>query len=125
MINNILNKLFITVDNVKNYMNLDIEDAKLANHNALIMRNEPKVLFLEQLDLLKRELDIALGNEFRSGVDITIYKLKVDELETKLIEIYTLNGKLASIIIPLLQMYKEIANEVTKSNGGRLIEVMA
>ena len=54
MINNILNKLFITVDNVKNYMNLDIEDAKLANHNALIMRNEPKVLFLEQLDLLKK-----------------------------------------------------------------------
>ena len=40
-------------------------------------------------------------------------------------ELYELNGRLASIVLPVKEMYKDIIDDLTKANGGNLVEVMA
>jgi len=52
--------------------------------------------------------------------------VKVDSLEDDLKQLYELNGKLASIVLPIKQMYKEMVDDLTEQNGGgSLIDVKA
>jgi len=125
MINNILNELHILTQQLSDDINLDIIDVKTANHEALLKRNSQKIESMERLSELKIKLNEELANEFHGGVDITIYKENIDALEVKLKDLYYLNGRLASIVLPVKQMYKDIIDEITKINGGSLIEVMA
>ena len=104
---------------------LDIRDVKKANHESLVTRNEVKNTLMDSLSELKQKLNSELAEEYKKGNDISIYKDSVDELEVQLRELYDLNGKLASIVLPVKEMYKEIIDEITKKNGGSLIEVMA
>ena len=104
---------------------LDIRDVKKANHESLVTRNEVKNTLMDSLSELKQKLNMELAEEYKKGNDISIYKDSVDELEVQLRELYDLNGKLASIVLPVKEMYKEIIDEITKKNGGSLIEVMA
>jgi len=103
----------------------DIEDVREANHESLINRNEVKLTLMENLTSLKQSLNTELSNEYKKGIDITVYKKGIDELEVKLKDLYYANGKLASIVLPVKEMYKEIIDDITKQNGGSLIEVMA
>lgn len=104
---------------------LDIEDVKKANHESLVQRNEVKIELMDKLAVLKQTLNEELSAEYSKGVDISIYRESVDQLEDKLREVYKINGKLASIVLPVKEMYKEIIDEITAQNGGTLIEVMA
>lgn len=104
---------------------LDIEDVKKANHESLVERNDIKLELMDKLTIFKQQLNEELSSEYKNGVDISIYKENIDKLEDKLKELYYANGKLASIILPVKEMYKEIIDEITTNNGGVLVEVMA
>jgi len=104
---------------------LDINDVKKANHESLVERNSIKLTLMDSLSELKQKLNSELSVEYKNGKDISIYKDSIDELEVQLRELYELNGKLASIVLPVKEMYKDIIDDITKKNGGSLIEVMA
>jgi len=119
-----------TIDQLKNVTKelydsilLDIEDVKQANHESLVKRNDIKLELMDNLSSLKQTLNEELASEYQKGVDISIYRQNVDELEIKLREVYEANGRLAGIVLPVKEMYKEIIDEITKQNGGTLVEV--
>ncbi len=125
MIDKIIGDLLILTKSLKDDIELDIIDVKAANHEGLLERNSQKLDSMEKLASYKQNLNTKLSEAFHSGVDIAIYKDNIDILETKLKELYYLNGKLASIVLPVRQMYKDIIENITQINGGSLIEVMA
>ena len=125
MINKILEQLVNLAEKLKNDIDLDIIDVKAANHSALLDRNKEKLDSMEQLTSLKKRLNDELAKEFHSGGDISIYREKVDNLEVKLKELYQLNGKLASIVLPVKDMYQNIIDDIKNMNGGSLVEVVA
>ena len=112
-------------DELKRSILLDISDVKKAQHESLVNRNALKLTLMEKLTSLKKELNEKLSLEYKEGKNISIYKEGIDELEVQLRELYSLNGKLSSIVLPVKEMYKDIIDEITKNNGGSLIEVMA
>jgi len=125
MINNTVDELNkITLELIKS-VKLDIEDVKKADHESLVERNFVKLDLMDNLTALKQRLNEELSSEYKKGVDISIYKDSIDKLEDKLKELYYANGKLASIILPVKEMYKDIIDEITAKNGGILVEVMA
>ncbi len=125
MINSTIEKLNQLTNDMKNYILADIEDVKKANHEKLLERNSLKEKDMQEIAKYKSLLNEQLAKEFQDGVDITIYRESINNLELNLRELYDLNGRLASIVLPVKEMYKEIIDEITKLNGGNLIEVMA
>lgn len=125
MINDTITQLKQLTVELQDSIKEDIVDVKNAEHDKLLERNDIKLISMEKLSSLKKQLNEELSLEFQKGVDISIYKDPVDELESELKELYYLNGKLASIVLPVKEMYKEIIDEITASNGGSLIEVTA
>ena len=125
MINNTIERLNQLTDDMNRYILEDIEDVKKANHEKLLERNSLKEVAIEDITSLKTLLNEQLAQEFQDGVDITIYRESINNLEVKLRDLYELNGRLASIVLPVKEMYKEIIDEITKLNGGTLVEVMA
>ncbi len=125
MINNILDQLQQLTKKLKDDINLDIADVRAANHESLLERNSQKLDSMEKLSQYKKNLNEELAKEFHAGADISIYKNDIDSLEVNLKDLYYLNGKLASIVLPVRQMYKDIIDDITIVNGGSLIEVMA
>lgn len=125
MINKTIIELKSVTENLKTSILLDIEDVKKANHESLVERNSEKLISMETLTQLKQKLNSELSTEYKNGIDISIYKESIDELELELKNLYTLNGQLASIVLPVKEMYKEIIDEITEKNGGSLVEVMA
>lgn len=125
MIENIVNKMLVTIENLKQAIKDDIEDIKLANHEKLLERNDKKQAYMEDIVNLKNELNQALVTEVRNGVDVNMYRGIVNNLEEELKQLYALNGKLASIVLPVKQMYKEIVDELTERSGGNIFEIKA
>ncbi len=125
MIETTVEQLKSIVSQLHNSILLDIEDVKKAKHESLVQRNEIKLDLMDNLSKLKQNLNEELSSEYQKGVDITIYKNSIDELEAQLGDLYRANGKLASIVLPVKEMYKEIIDDLTAQNGGALIEVMA
>jgi len=125
MIDNTITELKQITNELKKAIILDIEDVKKANHERLVARNEIKADLMDTLTKMKQVLNEELSSAYKNGDDISVFKTGVDELETNLRELYTLNGKLASIVLPVKEMYKEIIEEITEQNGGSLVEVMA
>ncbi len=125
MINKTVIELKLITQKLIDATNLDIDDVKAANHEKLLERNDSKLEFMELLAKLKVQLNEELADEFHKGIDIKVYKDGIDELETKLKELYLLNGKLGSIVLPVKEMYKEIIDEIKSINGGSIVEVMA
>ena len=112
-------------EELKKSILLDIEDVKKAKHESLLTRNEQKLILMDKLTQLKQKLNEDLSLEYKDGKDISVYKAGIDDLEAGLKGLYELNGKLASIVLPVKEMYKDIINDITKKNGGSLVEVMA
>lgn len=124
MIETTVKELKLIVNELHNSIVLDIEDVKKARHESLLQRNSVKLDLMEKLSQQKQTLNEQLSSEYQKGVDITIYKNSIDQLESQLNELYKANGKLASIVLPVKEMYKEIIDEITTQNGGSLVEVM-
>ncbi|MCK5111552.1 MAG: hypothetical protein KAQ94_08530 [Arcobacteraceae bacterium] len=103
----------------------DIEDVRKANHEKLLDRNDIKLEYMEQIASLKEELNQNLIQEVQAGVNVDKYREDVDRLEVHLIQLSKLNTKLAAIVLPVKEMYREIIEDISKANGGSLFEVRA
>ena len=125
MIKDIVKNMVDIVQDLQNDILLDIEDIKKANHEKLLDRNDIKLEKMDQIASLKEELNSALVDEVQAGGDVDRYREDVDLLEENLVHLSKLNGKLASIVLPVKEMYKGIIDDITKANGGTLLEVRA
>lgn len=125
MIENIIHEMSTHVNNLKESINQDIVDIKEAKHEELLKRNDEKHIMIDEIMRLKSELNTQLMIKIQEGVDVNIYRNDVDYLEVQLKELYELNKKLASIVLPVQQMYKELVSEITNANGGQIFDIKA
>lgn len=125
MIEKIVNEMIELVNKMQNYIKQDIEDIKQAKHDELLNRNDEKQFMIEKIANYKQQLNQEIVNQMQQGVDVNIYREQVDNLEKELKNLYELNRKLALIVQPIQQMYKEIVDEITEVNGGNLFNVKA
>jgi len=125
MVENIVNEMNSLVNELQNSIKLDIADIKEAKHEELLKRNDDKHILIDKISQLKIDLNKELVKKIEEGIDVNIYRPKVDELEEKLKELYVLNKKLASIVLPVQQMYKDLVEEISIANGGNAFDVKA
>ncbi len=125
MINSIVNEMLVFIKQMQDYINQDIEDIKKARHEKLLTRNSEKEILIEKITSCKQQLNEEIVKNMEEGVDVNIYRKKVDNLEIELKNLYDLNRKLALIVQPIQQMYKEIVDEITQINGGQMLNVKA
>jgi hypothetical protein len=123
MINQKVNTMIKQAKLLKIAISEDIIDVQNAKHENLLNRNDDKLSLMTEITTSHSELNTLLSQAINDGIDIDQYRDIVDELEVHLRELYDLNGRLAAIVLPVKQMYKEIIDEITTSNGGSLIEV--
>ena len=125
MIENIIKNMSDDINKLKESIEQDILDIKDAKHEELLKRNDRKHILIEEITNLKVQLNQELVKKIQEGVDVNIYRANVDFLEIQLKELYELNKKLASIVLPVQQMYKELVSEITAANGGRIFDIKA
>ncbi len=125
MIENTIKNMSELIVKLKDSISLDIEDIKAAKHEELLNRNDEKHLMIEEITLLKAQLNNELVLKIQEGIDVNIYRASVDLLEVQLKELYELNRKLASIVLPVQQMYKELVSEISAANGGKIFDIKA
>lgn len=125
MIDTIVNEMLSLVHKMQDYIRLDIEDIKQAKHEELLNRNDEKQFMIERIAQYKQQLNQEIVNQMQDGVDVNKYRKQVDELEDELKNLYDLNRKLALIVQPIQQMYKDIVDDLTQRNGGSLFDVKA
>ncbi|WP_404318578.1 hypothetical protein [Malaciobacter canalis] len=125
MIEQTVETMLELINKMKESIKLDIEDIKQARHEKLLDRNSEKEEMINEISSLKIELNKLIVEKMKAGEDVNIYRQKVDYLEEELRSLYKLNKELASIVLPVQQMYKEIVEDLTKNNGGALLDVKA
>jgi predicted nucleic acid-binding Zn-ribbon protein len=125
MIDEIIQRMSELVKNLQKSIELDIEDIKNAKHESLLSRNDEKHSMINEITELKAKLNQELITKIQEGVDVNIYREKVDFLEVELKNLYDLNKRLASVVLPVQQMYKELVEEITAANGGNIFDVKA
>ncbi|QKF68058.1 hypothetical protein AVENP_2562 [Arcobacter venerupis] len=125
MIENTIKNMSELITKLKDSISLDIEDIKAAKHEELLKRNDEKHVMIDNITLLKAQLNNELILKIQEGKDVNIYRASVDLLEIQLKELYELNRKLASIVLPVQQMYKELVAEISAANGGKIFDIKA
>jgi cob(I)alamin adenosyltransferase len=125
MIENIVKDMSDLVDQLKSSINQDILDIKEAKHEELLKRNDQKHQMIDEIMALKMELNKELIILIQEEKDVNIYRESVDSLEVQLKELYELNKKLASIVLPVQRMYKDLVSEITEVKGGQLFDIKA
>ncbi|UTJ05973.1 hypothetical protein [Arcobacter roscoffensis] len=125
MVNDVVNNMTKLVNELKESIKQDITDIKAGKNEALLERNDHKHDLINEIASLKSDLNRELISEMKEGVDVNIYRDQVDALEDDLKELYELNKKLASIVLPIKQMYSDLVDEITVVNGGQIFDVKA
>ena len=125
MIENIVKDMSDLVDQLKSSINQDILDIKEAKHEELLKRNDQKHQMIDEIMALKMELNKELIILIQEEKDVNIYRESVDSLEIQLKELYELNKKLASIVLPVQRMYKDLVSEISAANGGNFFDIKA
>lgn len=125
MIENIITNMTQFVLKLKESITQDIEDIKEARHEELLVRNDEKHFMIDEITNLKAELNKQLILKIQQGEDVNVYRESVDLLEQELKELYELNKKLASIVLPVQQMYKDLVSEISSVQGGRIFDIKA
>ena len=125
MIENIVKDMSDLVDQLKSSIKQDISDIKEAKHEELLKRNDQKHQMIDEIMALKMELNKELIILIQEEKDVNIYRESVDSLEVQLKELYELNKKLASIVLPVQRMYKDLVSEITEVKGGQLFDIKA
>lgn len=125
MIENIITNMTQFVLKLKESINQDIEDIKEARHEELLVRNDEKHFMIDEITNLKAELNKQLILKIQQGEDVNVYRESVDLLEQELKELYELNKRLASIVLPVQQMYKDLVSEISSVQGGRIFDIKA
>lgn len=125
MIETIINDMTELVSKMQDYIKQDIEDIKQAKHEELLNRNDEKQYMIEKIAAYKLQLNQEIVNQMQNGVDVNMYRQRVDTLEEELKNLFELNRKLAFIVQPIQQMYKDIVDDITDRNGGDFFHVKA
>ena len=125
MIENVIAQMNSKIDSLKKSINEDIADIKEAKHENLLMRNDAKQALIDEIIFCKSELNKELVKEIQKGVDVNIFRPKVDALEKNLKDLYELNIRLSAIVLPLQDMFKELVEEFSGVNGGRIFDIKA
>lgn len=125
MIEVIIKNMNTLVDELKNAINLDMEDIKIAKTEELLNRNDKKLSIIENITKLKQNLNEELVKELQKGLDVNVYRDQADFLETNLKELNELNKKLASIVLPIQKMYKELIDDIATRHGGQIFDIKA
>lgn len=125
MVDEIINKMLASIQQMQDYIAQDIEDIKKAKNEELLTRNSQKEELIEKITSYKQELNEEIVQQMQNGVDVNIYRQKVDNLEVELRKLYESNRRLALIVQPIQQMYKDIVDEITQLNGGQMFDVKA
>ncbi|APW66391.1 hypothetical protein LPB137_11290 [Poseidonibacter parvus] len=125
MVDEIIQRMSELVKSLQSSIELDIIDIKKAKHESLLNRNDEKHNIINEITQLKTKLNQELILKIEEGVDVNMYRQKVDSLEEELKELYELNKKLASIVLPVQQMYKELVDDIAAANGGNIFDVKA
>lgn len=125
MIKTIINDMTNLVNKMQEYIKQDIEDIKNAKHEELLNRNDEKQQMIENIAAYKQQLNQEIVSQMQNGIDVNIYRDSVDNLENELKNLYDLNRKLALIVQPIQQMYKDIVDDITERNGGSILNVKA
>ena len=125
MVSKIISDISNLVNELKTSINQDILDIKEAKHEGLLTRNDEKHHMIDEIMNLKVELNKELMAKIQEGEDVNIYRQSVDALELQLKELYELNKKLASIVLPVQQLYKDLVSEITTANGGQIFDIKA
>ena len=125
MIDKIVNDMTKLVNKMQDYIKQDIEDIKKAKHEELLNRNDEKQFMIEKIAVYKQQLNQEIVNQMQNGVDVNIYREKVDNLENELRTLFELNKKLSLIVQPIQQMYKDIVDDISEKNGGNFFHVKA
>ena len=125
MIENIVKDMSDLVDQLKSSINQDILDIKEAKHEELLKRNDQQHQMIDEIMALKMELNKELIILIQEEKDVNIYRESVDSLEVQLKELYELNKKLASFVLPVQRMYKDLVSEITEVKGGQLFDIKA
>lgn len=125
MVESIVKNMCELVTKMQDFIIQDIEDIKKAKHAQLLNRNDEKQFMIEKIANLKKQLNQEIVNQMQKGVDVNIYREQVDNLELELKKLYELNRKLAMIVQPIQQMYKDIVDEISDNNGGSFFNVKA
>ena len=125
MIENIVKDMSDLVDQLKSSIKQDISDIKEAKHEELLKRNDQKHSMIDEIMNLKIQLNKELITLIQEGKDVNIYRESVDTLEVQLKELYELNKKLASIVLPVQQMYKDLVSQIASANGGNFFDIKA
>ena len=125
MIDETIQRMSELVKNLQKSIELDLQDVKNAKHEELLSRNDDKHNMINEITELKAKLNQELVEKMQEGIDVNIYRHQVDSLEVELKNLYELNKSLASIVLPVQQMYKELVEEITVANGGNIFNVKA
>ena len=125
MIENTIKKMSNLIIKLKSSIEQDIEDIKAAKHEELLKRNDEKHIMIDKITTLKTKLNEELMSKIQEGIDVNIYRASVDLLEIELKDLYELNKRLASIVLPVQQMYKDLVSEISAANGGNLFDIKA
>ena len=125
MIENTIKNMSDLIIKLKNSIEQDIEDIKAAKHEELLKRNDEKHIMIDEITSLKTKLNEELMSKIQEGIDVNIYRASVDLLEIELKDLYELNKRLASIVLPVQQMYKDLVSEITAANGGKIFDIKA
>lgn len=125
MIENTIENMSMLIIKLKNSITQDIEDIKAAKHEELLKRNDEKHIMIDGITSLKLELNKELMSKIQEEVDVNIYRQSVDALEIELKELYELNKRLAAIVLPVQQMYKDLVSEISAANGGNFFDIKA
>ncbi len=125
MIEKVIDNMNLKVKKLYEYIEQDIEDIKEARHEELEKRNLAKVILIEDITSLKTQLDEELISKIQEGVDVNIYRERVDNLEQDLRNLYELNTDLAHLVLPIKKMYENLVKEISELNGGKIFDVKA
>lgn len=125
MVSQKVDDMLVVVMQMQKTIKEDIEDIKKANHENLLNRNDIKQELIDEIVILKENLNSELVEAVKKGVDISSFKANIDNLEDELRNLYKLNTKLASIVLPIQQMYKEIVDDITDQTGRSILDIKA
>ena len=125
MVDKIVDNMQQLILELKNAITQDIEDIKASKHEELFGRNDRKNSIINEIMNQKVELNKELTTLIQNNFDVNIYRDKVNELEEGLTTLYELNRKLANIVLPIKQMYKELLDEISEQSGGQIFDIKA
>lgn len=125
MIEDTISKMNQLVHDLQTAIHTDIDDIHESRHEKLLERNDKKEAMMNEIATLKQDLNKHLVQAMKNGEDLNIYREKINNLELELKKLYELNGRLASMVLPIQKMYQDIVSELTELNGGNLVEIKA